>query len=150
MLAVIATGLHNGDLGKKREDLIYNVSNVCIEELKLNRFKGVIHIKQSKSRKLMDDFAIGYASMDRVETNEGNWWWGVIEVTNQYPKSLAKTLCHEWVHIKQYLRKELTMDGRTWKGKDTSNVPYHKQLCEKEAYKLQETLYSKCVDLKHL
>ena len=42
------------------------------------------------------------------------------------------------------------MDGRMWKGKDISQVPYHKQPCEKEAYRLQEKLYKKVVDLKYL
>ena len=52
------------------------------------------------------------------------------------------------VHIKQYLRKELSMNGLIWMGKDTSNTPYMEQPAEKEAYKLQEELYQKCVDLK--
>ena len=150
MLAVVATGTRNGDLGKRREQLIMDVSKVCVEELNINNFKAVVHIKQTKTRKLMDGWALGYASMDKVDTDNGKWWWGVIEVTNQSPKALAKTLCHEWVHIKQYLRKELSMDGRIWKGADESQVPYNKQQCEKEAYKLQEKLYKKVVDLKYL
>ena len=150
MIAVIATGIKHGDLGSKRENFIMDVSKVCIDELNINNFKAVVHIKQTRSRKLMDNWAVGYASMDKVDTKDGKWWWGVIEITNQHPKALAETLCHEFAHIKQYLRKELSMDGRMWKGKDISQVPYHKQPCEKEAYRLQEKLYKKVVDLKYL
>ena len=52
------------------------------------------------------------------------------------------------VHMKQYLRKELSMDGIVWKGEDFSDTPYNDQPYEIEAYDLQEKLYAKCVDLK--
>ena len=148
MLGIIATGVKHGPLGRKREQLIENTVQVCLNELKLNRFKGIIHVKQTKTRQYMDGWAVGYATMDKVEIDDDKIWWGIIELTNQHPKDVVKTICHEMVHIKQYLRKELTMDGMKWKGKDTSNVSYIDQPSEKEAYILQEKLYQKCVDLK--
>ena len=149
MLTVVATGTRDGKLGKRREDLIYDISKVCVEELGLDRFKALIHIKQTRTKQLMDGFALGYAQMDKIDTDEwGKVWWGIIEITNQHPKGIAKTLCHEWVHIKQYLRKELSFDGKTWMGNKVETEDYYKQPCEIEAYNLQESLYYKCVDLK--
>ena len=63
-------------------------------------------------------------------------------------EELIVTVTHECVHIKQYLRKELGMDGVTWKGEDTTDVEYMDNPSEIEAYDLQEKLYAKCVDLK--
>ena len=148
MLGIVVTGLNHGSLGKKREQLIENTVQACIDHLKLNRFKGLIHVKQTKSRKMLDGWAVGFATMDKVELDEGKIWWGVIELCNQHPKDIVKTICHEMVHMKQYLRKELTMDGLKWMGKDHTNTPYMDQPAEKEAYDLQEELYTKCVDLK--
>ena len=148
MIAVVATGTQNGDLGARREKLIEDTIGVCIDELKLTRFKGVIHVKQTRSRKHMDGWAVGFATMEKVDTEYGKLWWGIIELCNANPKELVKTLCHEMVHMKQYLRKELSMDGMVWKGKDFSEIPYNDQPCEIEAYDLQEKLYAKCVDLK--
>lgn len=148
MIAVVATGTKNGDLGARREKLIEKTIGVCIDELKLDRFRAVIHVKQTRSKKHMDGWAVGYATMDRVDTNDGKLWWGIIELCNAHPRELVKTLCHEMVHMKQYLRKELSMDGMVWKGKDFSEIPYNDQPCEIEAYDLQEKLYAKCVDLK--
>lgn len=148
MLAVVATGTRNGNLGTRREKLIEDTIGICIGELKLERFKGVIHVKQTRTKRHMDGWAVGYATMDRLDTTDGNLWWGVIEVCNQNPKDIVKTICHEMVHMKQYLRKELSMDGLVWKGKNLSKTPYDDQPCEIEAYDLQEKLYAKCVDLK--
>ena len=148
MLAVVATGTRNGDLGTRREKLIEKTIGVCIDELRLDRAKGVIHVKKSRTKKHMDGWAVGYATMDRIDTDEGKLWWGVIELCNQNPKDIVKTICHEMVHMKQYLRRELSMDGMVWKGKNVSETPYNDQPCEIEAYNLQEKLYAKCVDLK--
>ena len=61
MLTVVATGTRDGKLGKRREELIYDISKVCVEELGLDRFKALIHIKQTRTKQLMDGFALGYA-----------------------------------------------------------------------------------------
>ena len=62
---------------------------------------------------------------------------------------LATLIFHEFVHIKQYIRKELVLkyDSKLaeykiyFKGKDVSNIKYWDLPYEKEAYKLQEKLY---------
>ena len=148
MIGVIATGIKDGPLGAKREKLIEDAVEVCLNELNINKFRGIIHVKQTKSRKLLEGWAVGFCTMSKVDTNGGKYWWGVIELKNDAPKDLVKTICHEMVHIKQYLRKELGMDGVTWKGEDTTDVEYMDNPSEIEAYDLQEKLYARCVDLK--
>jgi len=150
MTAIYISGTRGGDLGKARTELIERVSDFCIQKYRLGRFKAFVQIKVARSRKLMDDFAVGYSSMDKVETDSGYIKWGLIELTNQNKKELVKTLIHEWTHIKQYLRGELSYDGRSWQGMDVSDVAYERQACEKEAYKMQEVLYKELVDLKLL
>ena len=72
MLGIVATGVKHGPLGRKRERLIENTVQVCLDELKLNRFKGIIHVKQTKTRQYMDGWAVGYATMDKVEIDDEN------------------------------------------------------------------------------
>ena len=148
MLGIVVTGLKDGSLGKRRENLIENTVQACIDHLKLNRYRGIIHVKQSKTIKPMDGWAVGYCTMDKIDSNQGKLWWGIIELTNQYPKELVMTLCHEMVHIKQYLKKELGMDGVSWMGEDMSDINYHDQPSEVEAYDMQQELFDICVDLK--
>ena len=53
--------------------------------------------------------------MDMVDTDQGPMKWGVIELANQNKAlQLVKSLCHEWTHIKQYLRKELNYNADKW------------------------------------
>ena len=79
-IAVFPSGMKGGSLGKSREELIYRVSAFMIEELKLNRFKAVVQVKQTRTRKLMNHWAAGYASMDVVDTDNGMIKWGLIEL----------------------------------------------------------------------
>lgn len=148
MVATIVTGVRGGKLSKSREQLIDKISAFVIDEYKLSRFKAVVSIKQHLSRKLMDDWAVGYASMDIIPTDNGKIKWATIDLVNQNKRDFIKTLLHEWCHVKQYLRGEMSLDGRKWKSKDVSKLSYSKQPCEKEAYREQERLYKKLVDLK--
>lgn len=74
-------------------------------------------------------------------------------------KGLAKDdlitlVIHEFVHIKQYMRKELyfKFDKKKWtykvhfKGRNVDNVKYLDQPHEKEAYRLQEKLYKEYIN----
>ena len=77
--------------------------------------------------------------------------WGLIEIQDsnrefiiEIEKSLSlynfvTSLIHEMIHVKQYVRKELTDKGYTvfWNGKDCSKLAYSKQPWEQEAYTLQ-------------
>lgn len=57
-----------------------------------------------------------------------------------------KTIIHELIHVKQYLKGELVDRSRgraktLWLGKDHTKTSYSKQPWEREAYRLQEKLY---------
>lgn len=87
-------------------------------------------------RNTLKEGAYGFAyELDKV---------GYIEIENK-PKSLytfVETLCHECVHIKQYLNKELrNVKGKQmWKGDDCTDLAYSKQPWEQEAFSLQKDL----------
>lgn len=56
-------------------------------------------------------------------------------------RDLVLTVCHEMVHVKQYVRKEMDECGRRWKKAEISNdTPYMELPWEKEAYRLQAKL----------
>lgn len=56
-----------------------------------------------------------------------------------------KTLAHELVHVRQYVRNELNDEMNTWKGVkiDSDAIPYDDQPWEVEAIKLGEELYER-------
>jgi hypothetical protein len=53
------------------------------------------------------------------------------------------------VHVKQFLRKELSLDGMHWKGEEMKKLddPFEPP-SEIEAYAREKVLFQKCVDLK--
>lgn len=63
-------------------------------------------------------------------------------MTNHGIREFASALCHEMVHVKQYLRGELKyLRGKElWKGRDCTDMEYMEQPWEKEAYKMQDEL----------
>lgn len=67
-----------------------------------------------------------------------------IEISDELPmKEFISTICHEMVHVKQHVKRELvaTRTGRQlWKGRDHSKTNYEDQPWEKEAYELQDVL----------
>ena len=56
-----------------------------------------------------------------------------------------KTLAHELVHVRQYVRNELNDEMNTWKGRkiDSDSIPYDDQPWEKEANELGNLLYER-------
>jgi hypothetical protein len=57
-----------------------------------------------------------------------------------------KTLTHELTHVRQYVTGDMVeVKGKEpktlWKGKDYSKVSYSKQPWERQAFRLQESLY---------
>ena len=58
-------------------------------------------------------------------------------------EDIIKTLCHEMVHVKQYLKGELVEKqcARVWKGKDYTDAEHTDCPWEIEAYKLEEVLF---------
>jgi hypothetical protein len=58
--------------------------------------------------------------------------------------NLVSTVCHEMVHIKQYVKGELG-DFRQWKSRKISDkTEYYDLPWEKEAYRLEERLAIEC------
>ena len=55
---------------------------------------------------------------------------------------LVETLCHEMVHIRQYVRKKLNDSGTKWDNQqiNSEEIDYHDLPWEKEAYNLEEKL----------
>ena len=57
------------------------------------------------------------------------------------PREIASTIAHELVHIKQYIRRELTQGATVWKGQKIpvgprgGTIRYRDQPWEKEAFK---------------
>ena len=86
----------------------------------------------------MDDDAVGYCQMG--DTNREF----IIEVDKTSGiKEMVTTICHEMIHVKQYVRKEMTdnlVEGgqATWRGRKVNpNTKYYDLPWEKEAYRLQ-------------
>ncbi len=54
-----------------------------------------------------------------------------------------KTLAHELVHVRQYVRNELNDEMNTWKGRkvDSDAIDYDDQPWEVEANKLGNEIY---------
>jgi len=58
---------------------------------------------------------------------------------------MMKTLGHELIHAKQFLRKQLTYDhGLVWKGITPVDVDYDHTPWELEAYLIEDELFFKC------
>lgn len=57
-----------------------------------------------------------------------------------------KTLAHEMVHVAQFFRGDLIIDGSQfiWKGLNVTDVPYMEQPHELEAYSQEVYLYNIC------
>jgi len=55
------------------------------------------------------------------------------------------TLAHEMIHIKQYMKGEMTDEPQAvWHGRNHEKTPYGKQPWELEAHKMEHELFAKC------
>jgi hypothetical protein len=62
---------------------------------------------------------------------------------NQSFLSQMRTLSHEFIHAKQFLRGELDPTGRVWKGKNCSHMKYGTEPYEVEAFEGEDALFMK-------
>jgi hypothetical protein len=65
------------------------------------------------------------------------------EIMTKYGlREFITAVCHEMVHVKQYVKRELVeKEGKQlWKGRNCTDVEYMEQPWEKEAYRLQDKL----------
>ena len=145
------SGVKGGDFGVKLEKKLEKVFYLCVDELGIGNFKGVVHVEMPRKKGLLDDRYHGYVELDDKQLIEGkNYWWAVVRLANTHNfHDVVETFCHEMVHVKQFLRRELSSNGMKWKGQPIPNTenPLTEPL-EVEAYKLEKVLYQKCVDLK--
>jgi len=76
-----------------------------------------------------------------------------LEILHGMSKELTlKTFAHELTHVKQYAYGEIDELGTKWLSRklDHDSVPYHKRPWEKEAFKNEERLYRKWLQMKNL
>jgi hypothetical protein len=129
-----------GQIKNKRIAELY--ACMLCKELKIHRFKNkIIDIKVVKKI----EGAYGLC--------EGDDTYAEITLAKHCPidgrklgfLEMMKTLAHEFVHAKQFLRGQLTCEGGfAWKGKKGEGWKYENQPWEKEAYKLEKELFMEC------
>ena len=144
------TGVNGGDFGAKIEKKLEKVFELCVLELNLSRFRGVVHARMPRKKGLLEGRFHGLCEFEgKHEIGDKNFWWSTIDLANTHDqRELVATLCHEMVHVKQYLRKELSYNGMNWQGKKMENKNPFEDPHEVEAYKMEKILFQKCVDLK--
>jgi len=95
-------------------------------------------------KKMNEDTAVGYCMM---QDNRREY---EIEVSKDLSiKDFVMTLCHEMVHVKQYVRNEMDdwngLAVARWKNKTVMpGTNYYELPWEKEAYELQASLAKDC------
>lgn len=120
---------------KKQQQLVYNVVAHCYEQL-IPQYDVDIFITLKPE---LSDNLDGWCQ----HNCESNHEFEIAINSNLSNSILTKTVCHEMVHVKQGVRKELvyTHDNkycRLWKG-----IEYHHESpWEIEAYKLEEQLFN--------
>jgi hypothetical protein len=145
MMSVVISGPRNGKVKNDIQDKVLDVSYFCMRQLNILRFNGWVHVK------IWNDLkgASGYCAAERVTINNRNEWEVVIDVVydKECMAEFISTLCHEFIHAKQYLRKELSECGTKWKGvplKDDKKDPWGFKLPhEKEAYKKERIIFKR-------
>lgn len=123
---------------KTQRQISENVVNYMIKYL-MPRLRNIT--VEVRLRKMTSD-AVGYCMMlDNNREFE-------IEISKDLSiKELVMTICHEMVHVKQYVRKEMDERGQVWKKKPVAKgTPYYDLPWEKEAYEMQAKLAKACWD----
>ncbi len=145
------SGTRGGKFGARLEQRLEKVFYLCVSELKLDKFNGIVHIEMPRKKGLLEGTYHGFCELeDKVALDKGKYWWVGIKLANTHSfHDVVETLCHEMVHVKQFLRRELSPSLSSWKGSPIycSDSPFEEPH-EKEAYELEKVLYQKCVDLK--
>lgn len=123
---------------RTQRQIAENVVHYMIKYL-MPRLRNIeVEVKFSK---LTGD-AVGYCCMlDNNREFE-------IEVSKDLTvKELVMTVCHEMVHVKQYVRNEMKEGQMVWKKKAVpEDTAYYDLPWEKEAYRLQAKLAKACWD----
>ena len=127
---------------KKNRQLVEEIVNWCIDEMMPRMRTLDIHVHMSSI--LKSDGAYGWChSIDNREFE-----LEIHKNRDDYEsrEDFIKTVMHEMVHVMQWAKglcKDYADGRRMWKDKDHANTPYSKQPWERQAYRMQETLYKK-------
>lgn len=124
--------LHVSGGSSKIKRLIYDVLDHCYNALSLE-YNTTVYIDYTK----LEDNIHGWCEYD------GDDFY--IKISKSLDtNTLIKTICHEMVHAKQYIKGELVAEccKRQWKGSDHSASSYSDCPWEVEAYRLEEDLFN--------
>jgi|SaaInlStandDraft_1057018.scaffolds.fasta_scaffold222031_2 hypothetical protein len=117
---------------QKEKELVTEVAYWCQKKLlpRIRKLDMIIKIQK------LDIFADVLHADDRV------FYMRLRRGMSLY--DIVSTVCHEMVHVKQYVKGELR-DMRQWKSRRVSdNTSYADLPWEKEAYKMEEGLALEC------
>jgi len=133
--------LVTGGRQKQRAE-VEGIVNWCIAEL-MPRMR-TLDIEVRLRDILTTEGAYGWCD----STDNRTFFLDIHKKENEYfcREDYVKTIIHEMVHVWQWatgLCKDYADGRRMWKNKDYTNCPYSKQPWERQAYRLQETLYKK-------
>lgn len=120
--------------GKKKEkEIASEVVFWCVKKLmpRLQNLDVEVHIKNTKELE-------GYC----VQCDDREYEIGIRRGLSLY--DLIATICHEMVHVKQYVRKEMDQ-GYRWKTRKVlEHTDYMDLPWEKEAFRLEQQLATEC------
>ena len=151
MLLYLVTGTKGGAVDRKMTSQLLDAAYNYSKQLTLNRFNGIINIRVPRKKGYIDKVVGGYCMADRFEHEDGRNYWAIdIDLANVTRKEMIQNLAHEMVHAKQFMKKELNVDTRKWKGrvyKSKASDPWDTELpWEKEAYRVEKTLYKNYIN----
>ena len=120
--------------GKKKNEELGEFAYRVLSALEV--YQGEVTIIGSK---VVDGGMGGYCSTDTDYDDI------IIEIAKEdfSEEELKLHLAHELVHAKQYIKQELSEDGRLWYGKEY-DLPYSELPWEKEAYAKEKELATVC------
>lgn len=130
---------------RKQRELFRKFGDWLAQELLGKRLsKNIViflEIKLSSDMGGEIDGSVGY-----MGTHPPFWIYHFDIAQDQSKTEFLTSIAHEFVHIKQFRRKEYVqkivngIERQTWKGRDHTKTPYDKQPWEKEAYRMQDKL----------
>lgn len=127
---------------KKQRAEVEEIVNWCIAEL-MPRYR-TLDIEVRLRDILMSEGAYGWCD----STDNRTFILDIHKKEDEYfcREDYVKTIMHEMVHVMQWatgLCKDYVDGRRMWKNKDYTDTPYSKQPWERQAFRMQETLYKK-------
>lgn len=130
-MIINVTGPRGGVVDRDLELSVRSTVRSFARQLGIHRLKLNLNIRISKSA-IFSDGAVGWCEADsfrsfNIDVALYSNWMGV--------------LAHEMVHVRQFARRELSMDMNRWKSKvNVRDLDYEDQPWEREAFRLQYDL----------